>query len=79
MNSLAAIGPVISVAFGIGGIQKVSPLPKASYSIACALCDGVELRAMLAGIKIELGPLGARQRPLVFRPQDKLLARDGEC
>jgi hypothetical protein len=49
MNSLAAIGPVISVAFCSGGIEKVSPLSKASYSIPALFPTGVELRAMLAG------------------------------
>ena len=49
MKSLAAIGPVISVSCSSGGVEKVRPGPRASYSTFPAGATGSRLRAMRAG------------------------------
>ena len=73
-NSFAATGPVISVSACSGGVMKVTPSPSASkVTLRLAGERGLDQREVRR-VEIELGPLGARNRPFILGALDERLA-----
>ena len=75
MCSLAATGPVISVASCIGSVRNVTPSPSASKVTAAAPFGVCGRQLLRVGREMELGPLRARDRPIVLMADDEFLAR----
>ena len=50
-NNFAAEGPVISVSSSSGGDMKVTPSPRASYSMLCSVVTGDWLKLRSAGLR----------------------------